>query len=133
MSIRFGEIYLYSHNPQKLFGFLSFLLDVEATSSNEDSICFTFQNMNFLIIKSIKKKIDKTKYFSLYVDDHNDLQHIKQTIEFYHYKEADHKFTLKCRENELEFTDPDGRLWKVIHVPLFQSIDHIEKNLTIQM
>jgi hypothetical protein len=132
MSLRFGEIYLYSHNPQKLFSFLSFLLDVESTRSTESSIEFHFQNMIFIIIQSDKKRIDKTKYFSLYVDDLKDLEFIKQNIEFYHYKEADTKFVIKSSEETLEFSDPDGRLWQVSHVPTFRKIQQNDV-LTAQM
>jgi hypothetical protein len=132
MSLRFGEIYLYSLNPQKLFGFLSFLLDVEATSSTESSIEFNFQNMIFIILQSDKKRIDKTKYFSLYVDDLSDLEFIQQNIEFYHYKEADTKFVINIFDSKLEFTDPDGRLWQVSHVPSLRP-ELQKKDLTAQM
>ena len=113
MAIYFGEIYLYSLNPSKLFSFLSFLLDIEAKEISDDFISFNFQNMLFKIIRSDKKRIDKTKYFTLCVTNLNELIEIKQNIEFYHYKEGDSKFQLVQSEDSLEFSDPDGRKWEV--------------------
>ena len=113
MAIQFGQIYLYSFNPRKLYDFLSFLLDVEAKSFEEDEILFDFQEIEFVILPLQKKRLDKTKYFSLSVASSEELEDLKRNIEFYYYKEMGEKFKIKTSDNLLEFSDPDRRIWQV--------------------
>lgn len=113
MAVQFGQIYLYSFDPKKLFGFLSFLLDVEAKDFQEDKILFDFQQIEFVILPAEKKRLDKTKYFSLCVDNLAELEDFKRNIEFYYYKEMGDKFKIKVDGQMLEFSDPDGRIWQI--------------------
>jgi hypothetical protein len=132
MSIRFGEIYLYSHDIQKLFGFISFLLDVEASFVSDEAIKFEFQRMTFVIVHTDKKRIDKTKYFSLYVESANELNDIKQNIEFYHYKESNQPGKIAVSDSSLSFSDPDGRQWQVCLAPVITE-ESFKKDLTLEM
>lgn len=111
MAISFGETFLYSHNPEKLYHFLSFLLDVQAHEYNEHQIKFKFQTMVFVIRPCGTKKISRQSYFSLQVDNWEELYDLKRTIEFYYYKEGDKKYSLVDLVDGLEFTDPDNRKW----------------------
>lgn len=115
MAISFGQIYLHSFAPEKLFDFLSFLLDVEAKDfeTKSDTIRFDFQGIEFVILPSEKKRLSRTKYFSLSVENEKELEDLKNNIEFYHYKQMDSKFTLKTENGALEFSDPDSRVWQV--------------------
>lgn len=119
MTIQFGQIYLYSFNPRKLYDFLSFLLDVEAKSYQEEKILFDFQDIEFVILPMQKKRLDKTKYFSLSVANISELEDVKRNIEFYYYKEMGEKFTIKSDSESLEFSDPDGRIWQIKLQSLF--------------
>jgi len=123
MSISFGEIYLYSLDPAKLYDFLSFLLDVEAQIFEADKIHFEFQGIHFVILRSHKKRIDKTQYFSLNVSSLEELEYIGKNIEFYHYKGGDKNLKLDLSESSLSFRDPDERLWRV----------NLEKNKNYQL
>lgn len=114
MAITFGETYLHSHNPEKLYHFLSFLLDVQAHEYSEHQIKFLFQGMIFVIRPSETKKISRQSYFSLKVDNWDELYDLKRTIEFYYYKEGDKKYALEDKANGLIFTDPDNRKWSVV-------------------
>lgn len=120
MAVHFGQIYLYSFDPKKLFGFLSFLLDVEAKAFQEEKILFDFQEIEFVILPAEKKRLDKTKYFSLSVDNLGELEDFKRNIEFYYYKEMGDKFKMKVNESILEFSDPDGRIWQIRVAPRCQ-------------
>ena len=113
MTIQFGQIYLYSFDPRKLFSFLSFLLDVEPKVVEENRILFDFQNIEFVILPLQKKRLDKTKYFSLSVANLGELEDVKRNIEFYYYKEMGKKFINKSNSESLEFSDPDGRIWQI--------------------
>ncbi len=115
MAISFGQIYLHSFSPEKLFAFLSFLLDIEAKDfeTKTDIIKFDFQDIEFVILPSENKRLSRTKYFSLSVDSEKELDDLKKNVEFFHYKEMDSKFTLTVKERLLEFSDPDGRIWQV--------------------
>jgi hypothetical protein len=114
MSLSFGKIILYSHKPEKSFHFLSFLLDVEATNSNPEEIEFQFENHEFSIQLSKESSIDKSSGFCLKVDDLEELEDLKRNIEFYHYKENDKKFSAEIENGQLAFSDPDGRIWRII-------------------
>lgn len=113
MAIQFGQIYLYSFNPRKLYDFLSFLLDVEAKSYQEEKILFDFQNIEFVILPTEKKRLNKTRYFSLQVSSAAELEDVKRNIEFYYYKEMGEKFSINSDNESLEFSDPDGRIWQI--------------------
>ena len=117
MAIQFGQIYLYSFDPRKLYDFLSFLLDVEAKTFEENEILFDFQNIEFVILPLQKKRLDKTKYFSLSVANLIELEDLKRNIEFYYYKEMGEKFSIKTKDDLLEFSDPDGRIWQIKIMP----------------
>ena len=115
MAISFGQVFLHSFAPDKLFNFLSFVLDVEATEfeSEVEVIRFNFHGIDFVILPSEKKRLSRTKYFSLSVDSEKELCDLKDNIEFFHYKQLESKFTLKLEDETLEFSDPDGRIWQV--------------------
>jgi len=113
MAVQFGEIYLYSHNPEKLFHFLSFLLDVQASEYNEQKIRFNFQTINFVIKPCETKRLSRLSYFSLTVEDAHELDDLKRNIEFYYYKEGNLKHSITQLDNGIEFTDPDDRKWSI--------------------
>ena len=122
MAIQFGEIFLNSHNPEKLFNFLSFLLDVQASEYTEHRISFHFQTIDFVIRPCENKKISRGSYFSLTVSSAEELNDLKRNIEFYYYKESNKKFSVIDLEQGLEFTDPDERKWSVfVGTPLIPS------------
>jgi len=114
MSLSFGEIYLYSKDPAKLSNFISFVLDVEASKSEDGHIEFEFDQINFKILLSeTKTKLEKTG-FSLIVSALDELNEIKQLIEFYYYKEGNKKYQLPViHQQTLNFVDPDGRHWRI--------------------
>lgn len=114
MAISFGEVYLHSHHPEKLFQFLSFLLDVEASEYTPEAISFIFQSVKFSIVPSELKRLSRQSYFSLSVDSPEELLDLKRNIEFFYYKENHSKADLKIEEDKLTFKDPEGRKWTVL-------------------
>jgi hypothetical protein len=116
MSLSFGKIVLYSHKPEKCFHFLSFLLDIEASKSSDSEIQFQFDSQEFSIQISPEASIDKSSGFSLHVNSLEELEDLRRNIEFYHYKENDEKFSVKIENSQLAFSDPDGRIWRIITV-----------------
>lgn len=113
MGIQFGEIYIYSHHPEKLYQFLSFLLDVEASEYTKDNISFEFQTIRFSIVPSELKRLSKQSYFSLTVDSLAELEDIKRNIEFFYYKEGHAKTDFNMKDGKLTFKDPEQRRWTV--------------------
>jgi hypothetical protein len=111
MSLSFGEIFLYSQDPEKLYHFLSFLLDVEADSYEDERISFHFSGINFVILFDQDVKIDKTRTFSLNVNDINELKDLSKNIEFYYYKERGESAKPRLGDGLIHFEDPDGRIW----------------------
>ena len=114
MSLTLGNIFLYSFDPEKLFHFLSFLLDVEGIHHSDDTIEFIFHGTSFVIKQSEKKRLDKTTYFTLKTYSEEELINIKNNIEFYYYKEGESKFKIQLENKILEFSDPDNRSWRIV-------------------
>lgn len=114
MSIYFGEIYLYSKNPAKLYHFLSFVFDIEADYQDALKVKFSFKDVDFVILKSssLPESMGQNP-FSLFVTDKKELFHFAQTVEFYYYKEGKNSFSLTRSHSHIAFTDPDGRKWKI--------------------
>lgn len=135
MSISFGEIFLYSHNPAKLYNFLSFLLDIEADAFEDEEISFSFKGIKFLILMSEKKKIDKTKYFSLNVNSQIELDDLVQNINFYNYKEDQKALDVHQDSDSISFNDPDGRVWevKIFEQPIFANKSVVNKSSNVRL
>ena len=112
MAIKFGRFIIESHNPQKLYHFLSFIFDVEANEVGDGDILFDFEDLKFLL-RYTTKKIQKKFDFSIEVDSLEELSQLSQSIEFYYYKEGEKVFKLNLSPNSLLFSDPDGRSWLV--------------------
>ncbi|MBD65999.1 MAG: hypothetical protein CME62_12380 [Halobacteriovoraceae bacterium] len=128
MEVKLGEIFLYSKHPEKLYHFLSFLLDVEVSFQSQDKIVFIFHSVQFVILASDKKIPKRTSFFSLSVTDAAELLNLKRNIEFFYYKEHLTSFKCEINDQELVFTDPDNRNWLVkIEDNLTRPIQNFEK------
>lgn len=110
--IKFGRFILESENPSRLYHFLSFIFDVEANSDEENNILFEFEELRFLIKKDaghIQSYLD----FSLEVDSLEELKEFFQRVEFYYYKEGIQNKSIELTSENLVFSDPDNRVWRV--------------------
>ncbi len=124
MTISFGEIILYSHNPARLMHFISFILDLEADLLDNEDIQFQFDGIKFKIHGLDKLNKKQKASFRLKVCDEAELAEIKNLVEFYYYKEGVDSFKLPLiHENILSFIDPDGRSWEIFYdLPLHNAM-----------
>ncbi len=116
MSLSFGQIILYSKDPAKLFHFISYLFDVEAKEVNLDEgfLFFDMNNVNFKIVRLEKGRIEAKPIFSLQVNSPKELAELKQSLEFFYYKEGISKSAkITLNDDCLSFKDPDGRSWEI--------------------
>lgn len=113
MSLTFGEIFLYSQDPPKLYHFLSFLLDIEAEAYEDERISFDFGGISFVILYHEEAKSNKTRTFSLKVSSEEELKDLASNIEFYYYKEGGSALKPVFKDDLIHFEDPDGRNWCV--------------------
>jgi hypothetical protein len=113
MSLSFGEIFLYSQDPAKLYHFLSFLLDVEADAYEDERVSFHFSGINFVILLDEDAETSETRAFSLKVNSFNELKDLAKNIEFYYYKEGTTSAKPRFKGDLIHFEDPDGRSWCV--------------------
>lgn len=131
MGIKFGKFILDSNNPARLYHFLSFIFDVEADSKQESNIIFEFEQLCFLL-KRTTNEIPRKCDFTIEVDDKSELMQFSQSVEFYYYKECIKIFYLKLEDNQLSFSDPDGRLWVIEYraslYPLNPDSEYIQTN-----
>ncbi|MAX67645.1 MAG: hypothetical protein CME66_11975 [Halobacteriovoraceae bacterium] len=115
MEVSFGSVYLYSKNPTGLFRFLSFLFDLEKVKKEEDTIDFSLGSTDFRILPSDESSQNlKLSFFNLNVFEPQQLTYLIQNVEFYAYKEGSKSIKVLVEaENYIEFSDSDGRVWRV--------------------
>ncbi len=128
MSLSFGEVFLYSKDPAKLYHFLSFLLDVEADCYEDHKISFKFSSINFIILLDEKIKKNSNRAFSLNVLNIEELKDLARNIEFYYYKEAMTGSKFSLNGEQLSFSDPDGRTWCVEIKKIPHAVTHTVDN-----
>ena len=118
MGISFDSIILYSKKPEKLFQFLSFILDVEASDSEEGKISFHFSGVKFLILLTEDESLLK-RSFILNTEEQHELLEIKQNIDFFYYRESNTEQHCHLINDQLSFADTDGSLWQIqVKLPL---------------
>jgi len=131
MDISFGEIYLFSKNPERLYSFLSFILDLESPNYDREKIEFIFNKIKFVILPTTGTQDFTHQFFSLNVYFENEINELAQNIEFYYYKQSISNYTLDKSSTTLCFTDPDSRKWIVNHVVQYDIPDHIASDVRI--
>lgn len=129
----FDSLKLYSKKPAEIFNFLSFIFDIEILENSETNIRFRLGGVIFEIIECKKSKISKEHFFTLCVDQVIKLQELKQSLEFYEYKQNMKELKSTINGSELSFIDPDGRSWQVLVKNEFSFKDAMHPNKAINV
>ncbi len=124
MEVKFDQINILTHNPSRLYSFLSFIFDLESgENSNTESVYVVVDGVRLNLLQTEKKTLDKNLIFSLSTKSADELAELAQMLEFYAYKESSRKPRYSLSKSSLSFVDPDGRHWEVkLQIPNHQEV-----------
>lgn len=115
MSLQFGQMVLYSKDPQLLGNFFSELLDKQLVETESGYELQESLDCPFLFAPKSKNQKKPVDTFHLYVDDRYQIDELKQKISFFVYRHQlkDKLFKVKDEGHSIEVSDLDGRVWRI--------------------
>lgn len=110
--ISFGQFVFESPKPKILCDFLCFVFDLDFEATAADSFVIDFFGLKVLIIPCEKISTKKSGCV-LHAASVDELDQLRQKIEFFFYKNQIKVSPPLLFGNELRFNDTDGRAWFV--------------------
>lgn len=114
--MNFRTVTLEAKDVPSTVSYLSELLELEICPLGDDEILLKGPTIEFKVVPGAKTKSRGNTVFDLGVDQVADLEELSQKAQFLHYR-----FGEKCsfsekfvgdQQEELELSDPDGRVWR---------------------
>lgn len=122
MDIFLDKIFIPTQDKATALKFLTFIFDC-AILTDEDGIEYTsLGNTNLYFLETNDPLSSSTPFCSFAVSDLDELENIKQKIQFYCYREGIQTLPMQDLNEAMQFFDVDGNLWKVEHNPRIQSV-----------
>lgn len=122
--ISFGQFVFESTKPKVLCDFLCFVFDLEFEAISADTFSIEFFELKLLIIPCEKLQSKKSGCV-LHAASLDELDQLRQKIEFFFYKNQIKVSPPLLFGNELRFNDTDGRAW-FVDLPISQLTRKVE-------
>lgn len=113
MDITLSKIFIPTHDKARALKFLTFIFDCEILTDSQN-IDYTVLGSTQLYFLETSDKLTQTMPFcSFNIQEADELENIKQKIQFFCYREDLEVPSLKLSKNSIDFFDFDGNLWKI--------------------
>jgi predicted lactoylglutathione lyase len=114
--MQLSTVTLEAKDVPSTVSYLSELLDLEIVALGDDEILLRNHKIEFKVVPGAKNKSRGNIVFDMSVDEAEELNELSQKAQFLHYRFGEKCSVAKRKSNEsleeLELTDPDGRLWR---------------------
>lgn len=116
MDIFLSKILIPTTDKAKALKFLTFIFDCEVFTDEAGNDYTHLGNTALFFIETNEVLEHSMPFCSFGVSDIDELENIKQKIQFYCYREDIETLPMKDLKDAMQFFDPDGNLWKVEYI-----------------
>lgn len=122
MDINLSNLFIPTLNKARALKFLTFIFDCEVLTDPEDNDYTVLGNIQLYFLEADEIDVKSMPFCSFTVSEVEELENIKQKIQFFCYREDLEVPSSKLTENSFTFFDFDGNLWKIEYNQLYSSV-----------
>lgn len=112
MNIHLSKVFIPTSDKARALKFLTFIFDCEVLIDEQNIDYTQLGGIRLYFLETSDSQASTLPFCSFDVIDQEELEHIKQKIQFFCYREDLEIPDSKLTENSFDFFDFDGNLWK---------------------
>lgn len=121
MDITLSKIFIPTHDKARALKFLTFVFDCEVLTDTKDIDYTVLGSTQLYFLETCDELVHAMPFCSFEVQEVEELENIKQKIQFFCYREELEVPSLKLTDSSIDFFDFDGNLWKIDYNQAYSS------------